>query len=234
MFFLAVLTACVSIGLSSCLDNNNGTDSDYNAYVTVMEDYVGRAYLASDDGLSFYPINSTVLYNLQLNDGTYWKRAYVGVKFTEDYVAGKTSYDISDVVVYYAIPYANFNERPDTLSGDYAFTSLDRNMWVKNGFVNVEFDLKVSGQNSQTFLNDIHMYVTKASNDTLYTKLRYVKENTYGQDYSFFMSFGLPVFNQWYGQLVPQNDSIIVKVEAEGNYESLSAISKCSYSEFRY
>lgn len=232
MKIVAALAAFFSvIGFSSCIDSDNASYDVYD-YVTVVQDSWGRNCLVGDfSNLTFQPVNSTVLAPLQLSDGGYYKRAYVGIKLAEEYVDGKTEYNVSEIAVSYAIPYMDFNLAKDTLKGDYALTNLNK-AWAKAGFVNVDFGVNVESANTASFYNDIHMYVTKASADTLYTKLRYVKPTEMGQDYSVFVSFGLPKYAHEYYQLAPKNDSIVIKVEADGKMnEELKAFAKYRYDE---
>ena len=219
------------IGFSSCL---NGDDSSYDLYdyVTVVENAYGENYLVGDfSGLIFNPVNSSVLSPLQLSAGKYYKRAYAGIKLAEEYDQTKKSFSISEIAVSYAIPYKGFNTAKDTLTGDYALTNLNKT-WAKTGFVNVDFNVNVETANTASFYQDIHMYVTGASADTLYTKLRYVKPTELGQNYSVFVSFELPEYAHEYYQLIPKNDSIVIKVEASGNSnEELKAFAKYRYDE---
>ena len=234
MKFVAALVAFFSvIGLGSCM---NGGDSGYDLtdYMTVTKDDLGKVCLVGDfTGLTFYPANSTVLNDLLLSTGNYYKRAYAGVKLAEEFVQGKKSYYISELLVSYAIPYMGFNTRKDTLSGDYGFGTLNK-AWARTGFVNVDFNVNVESSNINTFYNDLHMYVTRASQDTLYTKLRYVKPTETGQNYTLFVSFYLPEDCMEYNQLVPKNDSIIIKVESEGKWgEQLQVTTPYCYSDLR-
>ena len=96
----------------------------------------------------------------------------------------------------------------------------------------VEFGVDVASSNVASFYKDIHMYVTGAQADTLYTKLRYVKPTETGQNYSVLTSFELPKYASEYYMLQPKNDSIVIKVEAEGKLnEDLKAFAKYSFSE---
>lgn len=232
MKIVAALAAFFSvIGFSSCLDSDNSNYDLYD-YVTVVENVYGGSYLVGDfTGLTFNPVSSTVLSPLQLSTGGYYKRAYVGIKLAEEYNQTNKSYNISEIAVSYAIPYMNFNLAKDTLTGDYALTNLNKT-WAKTGFVNVDFNVNVEAANTASFYNDIHMYVTGASADTLYTKLRYVKPTEMGQDYNVFVSFELPKYAYEYYQLTPKNDSIVIKVEAAGKQnEALKAFAKYRYDE---
>ena len=185
--FIAVIAAFMSvIGFSSCMSD---TESQYDLmdYMTVSEDLMGRVCLVGDyTGLTFYPANSSIMSALQMNDGSYYKRAYAGVKLAEEYSGTKKNYTISNLYVASAIPYMDFNLRQDTLKGDYGFNALNK-IWAKTGYVNVDFNVNVESGNIASFYDDIHMYVTKVSNDTLYTKLRYEKSADFGQNYTIFV-----------------------------------------------
>ena len=212
----AVVAAFLSIiSFSSCIDNG-GVNYDFMDYMTVTDDGMGRVCLVGDmTGLTLYPANSSVLTSLRMTDGSYYKRAYAGVKLMEEYTQTKKEYNISDLYVSYAIPYMDFNLRKDTLKGDYGFNGLN-NAWARTGYVNVEFNVNVESNNTSTFYNDLHMYVTRASQDTLYTKLRYVKPVDNGQNYAVLVSFELPEYCSEYYLLQPKDNKVIIAVEAEG------------------
>lgn len=235
MKFVAVITAFMSvIGFGSCVGGGE-SEYDFMDYLTVTEDVMGRVCLVGDyTGLTFYPANSSVMSALQLSDGSYYKRAYAGAKLVEEYTPTKTSYTISNLYVSSAIPYMDFNLRQDTLKGDYGFNALNK-IWAKTGYVNVDFNVNVESGNIASFYNDIHMYVTKVSNDTLYTKLRYEKSTDFGQNYTIFVSFALPKQAWEYSQLVPKNDSIFINVEANSNRgDSYLLSTRYKYSELPY
>ena len=235
MKVMAAIAALVTmVGFSSCLSDDNGASYDFYDYVTVTTGMMGETYMVGDmSGLTLHPINSTVLSPLQLQDGGYYERAQVGVKLTEEYSPSKTSYNVSEISVTQVVPYKDFTENAAALTGDSKFSALDQTIWAKTKYVNVVFDIKVNSENTSTFYDDVHMHITKASNDTLYTKLQYVKENEMGQTYSsILMSFKLPESRPEYSNLVPKNDSIVIKVVADGEYgESLSAFTKYRYGE---
>ena len=101
----AVMAAFLSIfSFSSCIDNG-GVNYDFMDYMTVTDDGLGRVCLVGDmTGLTLYPANSSVLTSLRMTDGSYYKRAYAGVKLMEEYTQTKKEYNISDLYVSYAIP----------------------------------------------------------------------------------------------------------------------------------
>ena len=212
----AVMAAFLSvIGFSSCM-SDGGVDYDFMDYMTVTQDRMGQTCLVGDmTGLTFYPANASVLTSLRMNDGSYYKRAYAGVKLMEEYNQTKKEYNISDLYVSYPVPYMDFNLKKDTLKGDYGFNGLN-NAWARTGYVNVEFNVNVESNNTSTFYNDLHMYVTRASQDTLYTKLRYVKPVDNGQNYAVLVSFELPEYCSEYYTLQPKDNKVIIAVEAEG------------------
>lgn len=217
----AVVAAFLSIiSFSSCIDNG-GVNYDFMDYMTVTDDGMGRVCLVGDmTGLTLYPANSSVLTSLRMTDGSYYKRAYAGVKLMEEYTQTKKEYNISDLYVSYALPYRDFNLRKDTLKGDYGFNGLN-NAWARTGYVNVEFNVNVESGNTSTFYNDLHMYVTRASQDTLYTKLRYVKPVDNGQNYAVLVSFELPEYCSEYYSLQPKDNKVIIAVEAAGRHNGV-------------
>lgn len=232
MKIVAVLAAFLSVvSFSSCLDSDS-TSYDFYDYVTVSQDYMGRTCLIGDfSDVTMYPLNSSVLSPLLMNDGSYYKKAYVGIKLAEEYNPTKKEFNISEIYVSSVIPYTSFNTRKDTLTGDFGLSNLNK-VWAKAGFVNVEFGVDVETANISSFYKDIHMYVTGAQADTLYTKLRYVKPTTTGQNYIVLTSFELPKYSSEYYMLQPKNDSIVIKVEAEGKFnDDLKAFAKYRYDD---
>lgn len=228
----AVMAAFLSvIGFTSCMENG-GVDYDFMDYMTVKQDEMGKTCLVGDmTGLTFYPANASVLTSLRMTNGSYYKRAYAGVKLMEPYTETKKEYNISDLYVSYAIPYMDFNLRKDTLKGDYGFNGLN-NVWARTRFVNVDFNVSVERQNTSTFYNDLHMYVTRASQDTLYTKLRYVKPGENGQNYTILVSFELPEYCPEYKRLQPKDGKIVINVEAEGrSNDDLQLTTSYNYSD---
>ena len=216
----AVMAAFLSIiSFSSCIDNG-GVNYDFMDYMTVVEKNNKVCLVGDMTGLTLYPANSSVLTSLRMTDGSYYKRAYAGVKLVEEYTQTKKEYNISDLYVSYALPYRDFNLRKDTLKGDYGFNGLN-NAWARTGYVNVEFNVNVESGNTSTFYNDLHMYVTRASQDTLYTKLRYVKPVDNGQNYAVLVSFELPEYCSEYYSLQPKDNKVIIAVEAAGRHNGV-------------
>lgn len=238
MRFMAALAALVTmVGFTSCLDDNNGSSYDFRDYVTVTTGMAGETRLVCDvSGLILHPVNASVLAPLQLTDGSYYERALVGVKLTEEYSASKTTYDVSEISLIQAVPYKKFTEAVGSLTVDSKLSALDKTIWAKAKFVNVVFDVKVNSSETSKFYDDMHMYITKASNDTLYTRLQYNKANESGQTYSaIMMSFKLPENSVMYSNLIPKNDSIVIKVVANGEFgPQLEATTKYRYDELRY
>ena len=231
MMMAVMVAAFLSvISFSSCL-NDNGVDYDFLDYMTVVEKNNKVCLVGDMTGLTLYPANSSVLTSLRMNDGSYYKRVYAGVKLMEQYSQTKKEYTISDLYVSYAIPYMDFNLRKDTLKGDYGFNGLNK-AWARTGYVNVEFNVNVESGNTSTFYNDLHMYVTRASQDTLYTKLRYAKPVDYGQNYTVLVSFELPEYSPEYYSLQPKDDKIVIAVEAEGRHNgTLQLTAPYNYSD---
>ena len=232
MMTAVVMAAFMSIiSFSSCI-GDGGVNYDFMDYMTVTQDGMGKTCLVGDmTGLTLYPANSSVLTSLRMSDGSYYKRAYAGVKLTEEYTQTKKEYNISDLYVSYALPYMDFNLRKDTLKGDYGFNGLN-NVWARTGYVNVDFNVSVESGNTSTFYNDLHMYVTRASQDTLYTKLRYVKPVDNGQNYSVLVSFELPEFCSEYYSLQPKDNKVIIAVEAEARHNDvLQLTASYNYSD---
>lgn len=242
MKLVAAFAALVSVfGLSSCLDSgDSGPSFDFSEGIIVKE-YMGAPYLLGEyTGYTYTPVNSSVLASLQLSNGSYYKRATVGLTLAEGekITEGKTSYKISAITVYQnnLIPYKGFNLQSDTLKGDSKLKSLtldNARMWARYGFVNVPFSINVSKQIS---LDDFHLYVTDVKEDTLYTKFRCTKDNsqgfqTTGGVISFELPFSDPRFYEQYSQLQQKKDSIVIKVIANGEDGELEAIAKYKYSE---
>lgn len=242
--FAALFAAFVSVfGFSSCLNDDQTESFELYDYVT-LTDVAGstsrlKSMICDSYNLTLEPQSESVLEPLKLTDGTYYERAYVGVKLVEDIDAIRTKYTVSEIQVVEAIPYMDFNFNPDTLDakgyGDHGFTSIDKRIWAKTGFLTIPFELKVLDKNVSTFYDDLHLYIEKASNDTLYTKFRYVKDNFEGLSYQFLMSFKMPKSNPVYYQMNPKNDSIVIKVTAPYNStQNLESYTKCRFSELMY
>lgn len=232
MKLAVAFAALVSVfGFSSCLnsDGDGGTSYDGFDFVTVKDGYMGGTYLASDNGLTLKPVASTVLAPLALKDGGYYTRSYIGFKLPEGEIAseGKTSYNIAEIGIMYAMPYKGFNMDADTLKADYPIVSFEasilnfmtlNHIWAKNGYVNIPFTFKTT----QTLSPDaFHLYVTGIKEDTLYTQFRQSigNENAYqtgGGVISFSLPFNNFEFDQLYRQLEEKQDSIVIKVSAKG------------------
>ncbi len=234
MKWAVLFAALVSVfGFSSCLDSEEGTNYDLYEYVTV-DSYMGAATLVGDQsGITYVPTTKDVLASLELKDGGYYKRALVAIKLAEEFVAGKTSYNISGIQVYNYIPYKSCTMNPDTLKGDYKFVNLgagNEKPWVRSGFANVSFSVQIP--NATPSLNDFNMYITGASNDTLYAKLQYSKDNSAAYtSMSEMISFELPQYDPAYNQL-NRGDSIVLTVVATGaNGELKTNSSKFSFND---
>ena len=237
MKWAVLFAALVSVfGFSSCLDSEEGTSYDLYEYVTV-DSYMGVATLVGDQsGITYIPTTTDVLASLQLEDGSYYKRALVAIQLAEEYVVGKTSYSISGIQVYNYIPYKDCTMNPDTISGDYNFISLgtgNERPWVKSGFANVSFSVQIP--NSTPSLNDFNLYFTGASNDTLYAKLQYSKDNTSSAytTMSEMISFELPSYDPAYGQVMSKDSIVLTVVAKSANDELTTTSSKFSVNELR-
>lgn len=243
MKLAVVFAAFVSVfGFSSCLnDGESGPSYDLSEGVVVKES-MGVPYLVGDaTGYIYNPINSSVLASLQKTDGSYYKRANIGIQLAEGEVIteGKTSYKIVNIVAYQEsfIPYKSFNLRSDTLSGDYNLKSLEigyTKAWARFGFLNIPFSMNVGNNIS---LDDYHLYVTGVKEDTLFTRFRCTKDNTQGSQtmnslISFEMPFNNPVFSEQYYNLQDKNDSIVIKIIASGeNGQTLETTTKYKFNE---
>lgn len=235
MKWAVLFAALVSVfGFSSCLDSDNSQSNDLFEYVTV-ENYMGATTLVGDQsGLMYIPVSADVLASLEMKDGSYYKRAMVGIKLAEAYDPTniKTSYKISAIQVYNYIPYKDCTMNPDTLVGDYNFINVgtgNAKPWVKNGFANVTFSVQIP--TAQPSLNDFHLYLTGASNDTLFAKLRYTKDNsTAYTTMSEMISFELP--NNALSFIPTPTDSLVMTVVANTpNGLVTTTSSKFSYSD---
>lgn len=227
-----LFAAFVSVfGFSSCLESEKGNTYDLYEYVTVRG--FGSTVTMKGDvsGCTFVPTSTDVLAALELKEGGYYKRALVAMKLAEAYVANQPTYKVSAIQVYNYLPYKGLNMASDTLDakghGDYKFSNLGSGQskpWVSAGFVNVNFGINVPTSNPS--LDDFHLYVTGASNDTLYTKLRYVKDNTSAYtSISELVSFEIPssvMYNPSISNML-NNDSIVITVVATGSNGELKS-----------
>lgn len=217
MKWAVLFAALVSVvGFSSCLDSEEGESYDLYEYVTV-DSYMGATILVGDQsGYTYIPTTKDVLAALLMKDGSYYKRALVAIKLAEEFSTGKKSFQISGIQVYNYLPYKSFTMAPDTLDGDYNFISLgtgNEKPWVKSGFANVSFSVQIP--NASPSLDDFNMYITGASNDTLYAKLQYSKDNTSAYTtMSELISFELPSSDPAFGEFNPR-DSIVLTVVAK-------------------
>lgn len=216
MKWAVLFAALVSmVGFTSCLDSEEGETYDWLEYVTVQSGYMGYATLVGDQtGYTYIPTTTDVLASLKMDDGNYYPRALVGVKLAEEYVPNKTSYNIAGIQVYNYVAWRDATTSPDTLvaKGDYDFVKLGGS-WVKTGYLNIEFEVMVP---SQPLLEDFNLYVTGASNDTLYTKLHYSKDNKSAvNSMQELISFRMPDYDENYDALAGK-DSIVVTVVAKG------------------
>lgn len=213
VLFAALVSA---FGFSSCLDSEEGESYDLYEYVTV-DNYMGATTLVGDQsGYTYIPTSKDVLAALLMKDGSYYKRALVAIKLAEEFSTGKKSFQISGIQVYNYLLYKSFTMAPDTLDGDYDFISLgtgNEKPWVKSGFANVSFSVQIP--NASPSLDDFNMYITGASNDTLYAKLQYSKDNTSAYTtMSELISFELPSYDPAFGEFNPR-DSIVLTVVAK-------------------
>lgn len=238
VLFAALVTV---LGFSSCLDSSEeGQNFDLYEYVTV-DNFMGSPTLIGDNsGYTYIPTTKDILAALELKDGGYYKRALVAIKLAEPYNADKKSFNISAIQVYNYLVYKECNVNPDTLDakgyGDYNFNSLgtgnDR-PWVRNGFANVSFDLLIPDANPS--LNDFHLYFTGGSNDTLYAKLRYTKDNTKNAYSSMkeLISFDLPTYDPAYGKLAPRDSFYLTITAKTANGEIKTTSGKFSRGDLR-
>lgn len=224
VLFAALVTM---IGFTSCLSSEEGETYDLYEYVTVSSGYMGMTSLIGDQtGYYYTPNSEDVLAPLKQKDGNYYPRALVALQVVEDIVANKNNYTITGIQVYNYVAWREATTNPDTLAtkGDYDFTSLS-NSWVKSGYLNIPFNVMVP---SSPLLEDFNLYITGASNDTLYTKLHYSKDNTKAMNsMSEIISFRMPEYDDNYDALYG-NDSIVVTVKAKGKNGELKSSSKCT------
>lgn len=246
MKLAAIFAGLVSVfTFSSCLnDGDSGSNYDLYEIVTVEEGsiFFGGTVLKGDAwGYTYTPVASSVLAGLKASDGSYYKRAQVGIKLMEGeaITEGKKSYKVSEVGVLAILNYKDFNVQSDTLRTDYALVSLEdsnNKIWAINGYVNVPFTFKTKEQLS---MNDFHLYAVEAKEDTLVTKLQQTKgaDDAY-QTGSALISFHMPFndmkFRDIFDQVVPKSDTIVVKVTAKGeNDKELVSTVKCSASNMQ-
>lgn len=239
MKFVVALAALMSaLSFSSCLDDDDDNSSSWDlaAFVTVKET-LGTVYLLTDKGMTLIPTSTSVISGL-LNGSSYYPRAYGYFKFADDevYSDSQTSYYITNIVSGMVLNSADFNESPDTLTADYAISSLTSSafpdMWAKNGYINVPFTTAVSSDISSV-VDAFHLYVTGVSEDTLCTRFQQDAwgENAYNT-YTSLVSYKLPFGDAHYYQLTPKQDSIVIKVVANGgNNSTIVKTTKYKYAE---
>lgn len=239
MKLAVVFAALVSVfGFSSCLNSDGDNNSSWDAadYVTVRE-YLGSAQLLTDNGLVLTPTSSSVLAGLVNGSKGYHPRALVYYKLAEGetFVEGKTSYTISQIVGGTVLPSKEFNTNPDTLKADYSITSFENNdfgktIWAKNRYINIPFTTKAT---SKVSIDAFHLYATGVDGDTLFTRFHQDAggENAY-ESKGALICYKLPLNSSLYSQLIPKEDSIVIKVIAKGeNNTTLVKTAKYKWSE---
>lgn len=230
--FLAItFILLMGVAVTSCMDSNNGESADTVTYVTVLDNsFYGGVTLLTDDGYYLVPTNSEVL---KVSTTEYVKRALVGVKWSEGVVFDRDKnkkYSMSIVAPLMGVPAKTYCNAPDTIENSYPIVSLDENsLWGANGsYLTLGFTFNYQRATAISF--DLFPYA--AEDDKLTMKLcqSVGSKNAYdSQDY--LISFELPssrTINELLqrsvgvqgiegGELiVPDNDTISVKVIAEG------------------
>ena len=115
MKLAAIFAGLVSVfTFSSCLnDGDSGPNYDLYEIVTVEDGSIfGGPVLKGDAwGYTYTPVASSVLAGLKASDGSYYKRAQVGIKLMEGeaITEGKKSYKVSEVGVLAILNYKDFN-----------------------------------------------------------------------------------------------------------------------------
>lgn len=235
MKFLAItLILLMGVAFTSCIDSDGGDSYDTATYVTVLDNSIyGGVTLLTDDGYTLLPSNPEVL---KITATDYVKRAVVGVKWAEGVVFDhdrNKRYKV-DIVAREGLPSKTYCSLPDTIKNSYPIVSLgEKTLWGANGnYLTFSFTFNYESQSPVVF--DLFPY--KAEGDKLTMKLcqSVGAKNAYNsQDYM--MSFELPSSNTINellehnigtqgiegGELVvPANDSILVKIIAEGSNSS--------------
>lgn len=236
MKFLAIaLTLLMSVAFTSCMDSEGGgSGADGYSYVTVVDNY-GIVTLLTDDGFKLIPTNPEVL---KVSAVEYVKRAQIGIQWAEGVVFDadrKKTYKMTIVAPLSGIDTKKYCDLPDTIKTTYPIDALVEkgSVWGANGlYLSVIF--KFNYQSNQSFGFDL--FPIKAENDQLTMKLCQTvgqKEAYNKADYR--VSFQMPpastinellVRNKGVqgiegGELiVPSNDSISVRIVAEGANES--------------
>jgi hypothetical protein len=233
----AVLAALGStFALTSCLDSDSSNVYDLYENIIVKES-MGMPYLQGEyTGNIYNPASTSVLSDLLLSDGTYYKRATVGIRLADGQtLSSETStYTITAITVTTAINYKSFNLQGDTLSTQTPINSLvysSSKAWARYGYVNVPFTLDASSAS----LSDFNLYAYEAKDDTLFTRFQF-SGKAGSSRISDFISFEMPfsnyAFSQYYNQLQPKNDSIVITVSALGeNDATLTSSMKYRYTE---
>lgn len=237
---MVALTLLMGVAFTSCMDNGDGGNSaDAASYVTVVENSMsGGVTLLTDDGFKLIPSNSEVL---KVSATAYIERALVGIKWAEGVVFDgdrNKSYKMTIVAPLEAVNTRKSTNMIDTIKTTYPLVALSDGLSGANGrYLTVAFDFNYKSLNEVAF----ELYPVKAENDQLTMKLCQTagSKESFNSPYKTLMSFGpLPTAREinellvrYNGEngveggmlTVPNNDSISVKIIADGTNESVLA-----------
>jgi hypothetical protein len=236
-FAAVLLTAlCSTFTLTSCLDSDDSNVYDLYEGVIVKES-MGIPYLLGEaTGNVYNPVSTSVLSDLKLTSGEYYKRAVVGIQLSDGQTLKDeaSTYTIKGITVSSYISYKSFSQQVDTVTVEQPFTSFvasNTTVWARRGYVNVPFTLATTSAT----LSQFNLYAVEAKEDTLVTRLQfcgYTGTSRISDYISFEMPFTSADFSNIYSQLQPKNDSIVIKVTAKGeNDTTVEATTKYCYTQ---
>lgn len=236
---MVALTLLMGVAFTSCMDNGDGGGGyDAASYVTVLENSMyGGVTLLTDDGYRLSPSNPEVL---KVSATAYIERALVGIKWAEGVVFDGDRNKIYKMSIAgaEAMNTRKSTNMIDTIKTTYPLVALSDGLSGANGsYLTVAFDFNYKSMNEVAF----ELYPVKAENDQLTMKLCQTagSKESFNSPSKALMSFGpLPTAREinellvrYNGEngveggmlTVPNNDSISVKIIADGTNESVLA-----------
>lgn len=236
---MVALTLLMGVAFTSCMDNGDGGGGyDAASYVTVLENSMyGGVTLLTDDGYRLSPSNPEVL---KVSATAYIERALVGIKWAEGVVFDGDRNKIYKMSIAgaEAMNTRKSTNMIDTIKTTYPLVALSDGLSGANGsYLTVAFDFNYKSMNEVAF----ELYPVKAENDQLTMKLCQTagSKESFNSPSKTLMSFGpLPTAREinellvrYNGEngveggvlTVPNNDSISVKIIADGTNESVLA-----------
>ncbi len=219
-----ILCALLCGAFASCIDDDNDAESyyDFAAYLTVPGDYAMTSRLLTDNGITLYATNPSVI---AYKDGSYPERIYGYVKvlgeiFDRENV--KETYTVKLIEDYISpVITSGFTQQPDTLKNFPVLKIFD--VWAANGYLNIPFNMYMS---RIAPLSSVNAYIDHSGNDTLYVKF---SNGTTGTDnITNIISYRLNPDDIRKSGVTPNDGKIIINVTSA--YAQDASESNCEYT----